>query len=193
MFLHDAPESEDVRAAHQAERASEGYVSNHTRLWSWRIDLDQEFRRLRNGLMSSSALTERDFAILVTSTAAQLGDSYCSLAWGPRLALLSDAETAARVLSGSASEGLSERESALADWARRIVRDPNATTERDVQRLREAGLGEREIFEATAFVALRLAFSTVNDALGAVPDEELTEAAPEAVRAAVTFGRQPGR
>jgi uncharacterized peroxidase-related enzyme len=192
MFLREPPETDAIRTAHEAERASEGYVSNHTRLWSWRIDLDEEFRRLRNGLMSSSALTERDFAVLVTSTAAQLGDSYCSLAWGPRLASLSDAETAARVLSGG-SGGLSERESALAAWARQLVRDPNATGERDVERLREAGLGEREIFEATAFVAFRLAFSTVNDALGAVPDDELTEAAPEAVRDAVTFGRQPGR
>jgi uncharacterized peroxidase-related enzyme len=190
MFLREAPETSDVRAAHDAERASEGYVSNHTRLWSWRIDLDEEFRRLRNGIMSSSALTERDFAVLVTSTASELGDSYCSLAWGPRLASLSDEESAARVLGGSA-EGLPEREAALADWARRIVRDPNATTEREVERLREAGLDEREIFEATAFVAIRLAFSTVNDALGAVPDAELMEAAPAAVLAAVTYGRQP--
>ena len=193
MFLHDAPESEDVRAAHQAERASEGFVSNHTRLWSWRIDLDEEFRRLRNGIMSSSALTEREFAVLVTSTASQLGDSYCSLAWGPRLASLSDDETAARVLGGGSVDGLSDREAALADWARRIVRDPNTTTEGDVERLREVGLGEREIFEATAFIAFRLAFSTVNDALGAVPDDELTGSAPEAVLSAVSYGRQPTR
>lgn len=192
MFLREPPETDAVRAAHEAERASEGYLSNHTRLWSWRIDLDEEFRRLRNQIMSSSALTARDFAVLVTSTAAQLGDSYCSLAWGPRLASLSDEGTAARVLGGDSFEGLSERDAALADWARRIVRDPNATTERDVERLREVGLGEREIFEATAFVAFRLAFSTVNDALGAVPDDELTAAAPEPIRAAVTYGRQPG-
>ena len=193
MFLREPPETDAIRAAHGAERASEGYVSNHTRLWSWRIDLDEEFRRLRSGILSSSTLTEREFAVLVTSTASELGDSYCSLAWGPRLASLTDEETATRVLGGGSSEGLLEREAALGEWARQIVRDPNSTTERDVQRLRETGLGEREIFEATAFVAFRLAFSTVNDALGAVPDDELTEAAPEAVRAAVTFGRRPAR
>jgi hypothetical protein len=57
--------------------------------------------------------------------------------------------------------------------------------------LREVGLGEREIFEATAFVAFRLAFSTVNDALGAAPDKQLADAAPPTVRAAVDFGRAP--
>lgn len=192
MFLREPPETDEVLAAHEAERDSEGYVSNHTRLWSWRIDLDQEFRRLRSGILSSSALTERDFAVLVTATVSQLGDSYCALAWGPRLASLTDDETAGRVLGGGSPESLTEREAALAGWARQIVRDPNATTERDVERLREVGLGEREIFEATAFVAFRLAFSTVNDALGAVPDDQLAEAAPDAVRAAVTYGRQPG-
>ena len=43
-----------------------------------------------------------------------------------------------------------------------------------------------EIFEATAFVAFRLAFSTVNDALGAQPDWQLVAAAPQRVRAAVS-------
>ena len=37
----------------------------------------------------------------------------------------------------------------------------------DVEALRSAGIADQEIFHATAFVALRLAFSTVNDPLGA--------------------------
>jgi hypothetical protein len=71
------------------------------------------------------------------------------------------------------------------------VRDPNSTTEEQVSRLRELGLGDREVFEATAFIALRLAFSTINDALGAAPDQQLAEDAPERVRKAVTYGRPP--
>jgi hypothetical protein len=38
-------------------------------------------------------------------------------------------------------------------------------------------------------VALRQAFSTVNDALGAQPDSELVDRVPAEVRQAVTFGR----
>jgi hypothetical protein len=70
-----------------------------------------------------------------------------------------------------------------------VVANPNATTEADVDALRKAGLGEREIFEATAFIAFRQAFSTVNDALGVSPDRQLAESAPAEVRAAVNFGR----
>ena len=81
------------------------------------------------------------------------------------------------------------REDALVRWCRQVVRDPNATTEADVDSLRQAGLDDREIFEATAFIAFRLAFSTINDALGARPDAQLAEKAPRLVREAVTFGR----
>jgi alkylhydroperoxidase family enzyme len=140
--------------------------------------------------MGASTLTDRDWAVMVTATASALGDSYCSLAWGPKLAKLSDPDTAAEVIGGvEQPAGLSERERALADWARKVVRDPNATTPADVEQLRTAGLSDGEIFEATTFVALRIAFSTVNDALGANPDLQLAEAAPAAVRDAVTYGR----
>ena len=69
--------------------------------------------------------------------------------------------------------------------------DPNATSADDVQSLRDIGLSDRAIFEATAHIAFRLAFSRVNDALGAAPDAQVVEAAPEVLREAVTFGRPP--
>jgi hypothetical protein len=77
----------------------------------------------------------------------------------------------------------------MATWARTIAADPNATTAVDVAALHDAGLSDAEIFAITAFVALRLAFSTVNDALGAAPDDELRASAPPEVRDAVTWGR----
>lgn len=191
MFVNEPPASEARAAGYAKARDADGYVSNLTRLWSWRPDVHASFIALRASLMEASALTDRDWAVLVTSTAAELSDSYCALAWGPRLAKLSDDETAASVLSGASAPGLSDREAALAAWARQIVRDPNSTTDSDVARLREVGLGDREIFEATAFIAFRLAFSTVNDALGAAPDRQLADGAPDVVRAAVSYGRAP--
>jgi alkylhydroperoxidase family enzyme len=77
----------------------------------------------------------------------------------------------------------------MASWARRVAADPNGTTSANVDGLRDAGLDDATIFAVTAFVALRLAFSTVNDALGAVPDTELWANAPSAVADVVTWGR----
>ena len=73
-----------------------------------------------------------------------------------------------------------------------MARDPNGTQASDVQELRDAGYDDAQILSITFFIALRIAFSTVNDALGARPDRELGVRAPLSVRDAVTFGRSIG-
>jgi uncharacterized peroxidase-related enzyme len=191
MFLGQPPSSDGADAMFADELASNGYIANFMRAWAWRPDVFASYASTRGGLVEASSLTERDLAVLVTSTASQRGDSYCSLAWGTRLSRLTDEDTAARVISGETPAALSQREAALAGWARQVVRDPNATTAEDVESLRAAGLDDRAIFEATVFIALRLAFSTVNDALGASPDKELVDKVPAAVREVVTYGRRP--
>ena len=74
-------------------------------------------------------------------------------------------------------------------WVRKIARDPNATTPADIQALRDSGLDDGQIFAITTFVSLRLAFSTINDSLGAQPDAQLALSLPQEVREAVTYGR----
>lgn len=191
MLIEEPPPDEARDAAYAVDRDSDGYVWNVTRLWGWRADVYRDFAALRASLMDSSSLTDRDWAVLVTATASQLGDSYCSLAWGAKLAGLSDADTAARLLANEPAPALSEREQALAAWARTLVDDPNATTADDVERLRAVGLSDKQIFEATAFIGFRLAFSTVNDALGAQPDRQLVDAVPDPIRTTVGYGREP--
>jgi len=189
MFLEQPEPSPDVEDLYRRDRAGSGFLMNLTRLWAWRPDVLQAFTAARSRLLSTSSLTPREQAVIVCAAVGAIEDSYCSLAWGRRLARNSDGDTAAAVLLGSSGAALDPRELALATWARRVATDPNATSAVDVRALREAGLGEREIFEATALVAFRVAFSMINDALGAQPDREVLDAAPDAVRAAVTYGR----
>jgi uncharacterized peroxidase-related enzyme len=170
--------------------ASDGYINNHTRLWGWRPDVMTELQTLCSDLTADSGLSPREVAVMVTAMAAARGDSYCSLAWGQKLADLSDEATAANVITAHPAN-LSVREAALAGWSRQLVRDPNATNRADVDRLRQAGLSDRDIFEATTWIAMRMAFSTVNGALGARPDRQLAQRTPQLVRNAVTFGRLP--
>ena len=72
------------------------------------------------------------------------------------------------------------------------ARSPNSATAQEVQKLRDVGFSDADIFAMTVFVALRLALSTVNDALGAHPDAEYRTVAPPAVLASVTYGRPVG-
>jgi uncharacterized peroxidase-related enzyme len=189
MFLQTAPDSEAASRLQQKDLDNRGHVMNLTRAWGWRADVAESFLALRTQLTSGSSLSPRELAVLVCSMASGLGDSYCSLAWGKQLAAASDGATAAAVLRGPGEADLAPRERALARWARQAVEDPNGTSAGDVDALRAAGLSDKEIFEATVFVALRLAFSTVNDALGVSPDWQVAQAAPPEVRAAVTYGR----
>jgi uncharacterized peroxidase-related enzyme len=187
-FLEESPMSPQAQQLFDEDLAEDGFVSNVSRLWAHQPDTLRRLFELMSGAFGASGLTFRQRGILVTAAASTLGDSYCSLGWGGKLAQASDPALAAGVLTGG-DAGLTDQEKAIADWARKVARDPNATTPADIQALRDCGLDDGQIFAVTAFVALRLAFSTVNDSLGAQPDAELARSLPEEVREAVTYGR----
>jgi uncharacterized peroxidase-related enzyme len=187
-FLEEPPASPEAQALYDEDLADGGYVWNVSRLWAHQPDTLKRLFELMSQAFAPSGLSFRQRGILVTAAASALGDSYCSLAWGGKLGQAADAAVAAGVLTGS-DAGLTDQERAMAAWARKVAADPNATTPADLQVLRDAGLDDGQIFAITAFVALRLAFSTINDSLGAQPDAQLAQSLPPVVREAVTYGR----
>src|SRR5580692_9664950 len=178
----------EAQALFDEDVAEDGYVMNVTRLWSYNAPLVTGLFELMGQALADQHLSFRQRGILVAACASTLGDSYCALAWGSKLAGVSEPDLAAAVIRGT-DEGLSDDERELASWARKVAADPNRTTTEDVESLRSVGFTDAQIFAITAFVALRLAFSTVNDALGVGPDTALQAAAPRAVVEAVGFGR----
>ncbi|MEU6715149.1 hypothetical protein ABZ897_27100 [Nonomuraea sp. NPDC046802] len=187
-FLQPPEVTSEVRRLFDEDLAELGYVMNVTRLWAYQPDTMTGLFDLVRQTVEAGGLDLRTRGILVTACASAFGDSYCSLAWGCKLAESADARTAAGVLRGD-DDGLTPAERALAHWARKVARDPNGIGQADVRALREAGFDDGQIFAITTFVALRIAFSTVNDALGARPDAALRSTAPQPVLEAVTFGR----
>jgi uncharacterized peroxidase-related enzyme len=187
-FLEEPTLTPAAQAMYDEDLADTGYVWNATRLWAHQPDtLEHLFAVMSEGF-KPSGLSFRQRGILVTATASTLGDSYCSLAWGGKLAGASDTDVATAALTGR-GDPLTEQEAAMAAWARKVVKDPNATTSEDVQILRDAGLDDTQIFAITVFISLRLAFSTVNDALGAHPDAQLAASLPAEIVSAVDYGR----
>lgn len=134
MFVSAPPPSELVQAIYQEDLDSDGYVNNFTRLWCWRPEVLQAFFHTRTVLLDESDLNPGDVAVLNTAAAAARSNSYCSLAWGTKLAHEVDTDTATSVVAGSTEE-LNARSATLADWARRIAVQPNSTTQGDVARL----------------------------------------------------------
>jgi cytochrome P450/alkylhydroperoxidase family enzyme len=187
-FLSAPPHTPAAQRLFDEDLKGLGYVMNASRLWAHHPVVLDRLSDLMTEATRAARLSFAQRAVLVTAVAAALGDSYCSMAWGKKLAEATSPNAAASVIRGD-KDGLDDTEEALARWARLVVRDPNAISTSDVQPLRDVGFDDSQIFAITAFAAFRLAFATINDALGTVPDRELTVAVPEAVRLAVTFGR----
>jgi uncharacterized peroxidase-related enzyme len=187
-FLEEPLPSTDVQRIFDDDVKGLGYVMNASRLWAHDPEALDALSELLGHLARAGSLTRRQRTILIACCASTLGDSYCSLTWGKKLADDVGAEVAARVLRGD-DAALDDPDRALAQWARQLARDPNATTAADVQMLRAEGFDDGQIFAITVYAALRIAFSSVNDALGARPDRQLGVEVPAEVRNAVDFGR----
>ena len=188
-FLNAAPSTVEAQRLRQDDLDELGYVMNASRLWGHLPATIDGLFELLGQCVKAGRLDMRTRGILVVATASTLGDSYCSLAWGGKLAKAANPELAASVLLGD-DAALTPAERALAAWARAVTHDPNGTAHSDVQVLRDAGFDDGQIMAVTVFIALRVAFSTVNDALGATPDAQLVAGLTPIISEAVTWGRR---
>jgi uncharacterized peroxidase-related enzyme len=187
-FLAEPAPGPEAEAMFAADVEELGYVMNLTHLWAHQPAAFTALFGLLGTASAGGDLSFRQKGILVGAAASSINDSYCSLAWGSRLAGVAGESAAAGVLRGDDS-GLDPSEAAMARWARKVAVDPTATTRADVEELRDAGFDDTQIFAMTLYVALRVTFSTVNNALGVRPDSGLANATPPAVRDAVGYGR----
>ena len=189
-FLADPPVDEQVGTMYSSDLELQGYVANLTRVWAHSpetLGVLSYALRLATDLCGLDPV-ERN--LVVTAAASAFGDAYCSFAFGSKLAGSVGADITAAIVHGDDGR-LTQRGRLLASWARQVADDPNGATAEQVEALREGGFDDRQIFGLTFYVALRVAFSTVNDALGATPDPELLARTPEQLDDAVTFGRRP--
>ncbi len=186
-FLSEPALTPELEAYFASDVTDHGYVMNLSRVWAQSPAAHDTLFALLADMVSVAGLSFRQRGILVAATASTIGDSYCALAWGGRLATAagdgSQAPCSAETTSPSTpptppwrpGPGRGER--------------PQRHHPADLEPLRAAGFDDRQIFAITVFVALRRAFSTVNDALGPLPDHQLRADAPPAVDDAVSFGR----
>ena len=170
-FLSSAAPSADGQRLFDDDLEHVGYVMNASRLWAHEPAAYEALFGLISDTARTAALTLRQRGILIVACASTMGDAYCSLAWGGKLAAEAGSDVVLGVLRGD-DTGLDPSERALAAWARLVARDPNATGPADVQALRDAGYDEYKVNSIKMVVDLLLAFSAVNEALGATTDAE---------------------
>ena len=171
----------------ERDRDALGYVPNYTRLFAHRPAVYEAWLQLKEAV--SGSMDTRRYELVTVAAARNLRSSYCTLAHGKVLAerFLERAQVRDVVLDHR-DAGLDEVDVAVMDLAEKVAGDATSVTEADVQRLRELGLSDAEIFDVVAAAAARCFFSKALDALGAQADPIFAELDPE-LRDVLTVGR----
>ena len=189
-FVDEAPGGESspaVASMYAAERQLWGYLPNYAALFSHEPSVMTAWRGLAGSIRGN--LDRRRFELVTMAAAQARRSSYCSLAHGKFLTdLFHTPDEVAAIADEVPSGPVDEVDRALVDFARLVATSPSQVLQEDVDRLRELGLDDHEVFLVVAAVAARCFFATVLDALGAQPDSQLGQL-PEAMREVLTVGR----
>jgi uncharacterized peroxidase-related enzyme len=156
------------------ESKTEPGQPNYEGLFTHRPEVYEAWKTLNVAVRGNMDLRRYELATL--AAARRLRSSYCMLAHGSVLLdrFLDEAELRA-VAADHRRAGLEEVDVAVMDFADQVVADASAVTAGDVNRLRDAGLSDAEIFDVAAAAAMRCFFSKLLDALGAEPDASYGE------------------
>ena len=161
---------------------SDGYIHNYTRAFSLHPELMDAWRALNTAIRRQMPLRRYELATLAAARAIR--SSYCMLAHGSVLVeKFLDSRTVAALAADFRNAGLEPVEVEVMAYAEKVALRANEITERDVQRLRDHGLTDAEIFDVAATAAARCFFSKTLDAVGVTADEKFEELGPELVRA----------
>jgi uncharacterized peroxidase-related enzyme len=193
VFISLVADDEATGAAAEllaADRDARGRVPELVRLFAHRPDVYEAWRRLLTAV--KGGMDERRYELATLAAARRLRSSYCSLAHGEVLVQkFMDAGQVRDAAIDHRAAGLDEVDVAVMDLADRIAADATSVTQADVDRLRELGLGDQEIFGVALAASIRCFFSTALDAMGVQPDARFSEM-PGDLRDALTVGRPIG-
>jgi len=187
-FVEEVPGAESspaVARMYAAERESWGYLPNYAVLFSHDPEVMAGWRHLVGAIRGG--MDRRRFELVTLAAAQARRSSYCSLAHGKFLTDLFHTADEVAGLAGAAGPS-DEVDAALVEFARKVATDPSRVERADLDRLRDLGLDDHDLFRVVAAVGARCFFATVLDGLGAEPDAQLG-ALPEPMRQTLTVGR----
>jgi uncharacterized peroxidase-related enzyme len=177
----------DVVAIYARDIERLGYLPNYTRLFSLHPEAYDAWR----GLIAAIArpMDQRRYELVTVGAAGRLRSTYCTLAHGKILAdkFFGPEQVRDIVVSPEAS-ALDEVDTLVVGLAAKVADDATTVTKDDIERLRAAGLGDREIFDVVLAAAARSFFSKVLDATGTLADSIYNDLDPE-LRQVLTVGR----
>jgi uncharacterized peroxidase-related enzyme len=189
-FIEPVPEGQvtgAVAEAYESDLAEDGYVSNVSRTFSHRPEVLAAWVALKDAVTKD--MDPRRYELVTIAAARRMRSSYCMLAHGDVLeGTFYDADRVREIALDHRTAGLDEIDVAVMDLADKVASDASSVTQADVDRLRELGVSDAEVFDVVAAAAMRCFFTKVVDGLGFQPDAAYREL-DESLREVLVVGR----
>lgn len=168
----------ELLALYNQDLESEGYISNTTRVWSYRPELATPWRNILKTIRSNMRL--RAYELVTIAASKGIGCVFCMLAHGEVLHKngFTIPEIIA-ILEDHHNAGLSPVEVHMMDYAYKISSETSLITREDLDLLRQDGLNNQQITDITMAAVARNFMSRMFEAFGVDPDPELQLREPE--------------
>lgn len=188
-YIETTPVNEatgDVRDMYERQQGAWGYVPNYAKSFSHRPAVMERWGRLLAEL--KRPMDKRRFELITFAAAHELKHTSCSLAHGNALTPFFSPEDVIALGAQRPVEGVSDAEQEMMRFSRQVARDAASVGPDDVQRLKDHGFTDAEVFDIAAVSAGRAFFTKVLDAVGSLPDAGFLSL-DEHFRAGLTVGR----
>jgi len=175
-----------VREMYERQQGAWGYVPNYAKSFSHRPEVMARWGKLLAELRRP--MDDRTFELITFAAAHEMKHTSCSLAHGNALTPFFSNEEICAIANQQPVESVTEAEHEMMRFSRKVARDASTVTQADVQKLKDHGLNDADVFDVAATAAGRAFFTKVLDAVGSLPDAGFMSL-DENLRAHLVVGR----
>lgn len=175
-----------VREMYERQQGAWGYVPNYAKSFSHRPEVMARWGQLLAEIRRP--LDDRTFELVTLAAALELKHTPCSLAHGSSLTPFFSNDEICSIAKEEPVEALTAAEEEMMHFSRKVASDASTVTAADVQKLKDHGLNDADVFDVAVTSAARAFFTKVLDAVGSLPDAGFT-AIDEGLRTQLTVGK----
>ena len=144
----------DLRERIDAETERAGFAPNVFPAMSYRPDQFRAFVDYYDALVEGTTLDRAEVEMIVVAVSGVNHCYYCNVAHGALVRIYAeDPRLADQLVANYRTADVSEEQRTMLDVAVKLTERPAAVTSADLDRLREAGYSEREVWDVGAITA----------------------------------------
>ena len=188
-YIETVPVNESegaVREMYERQQESWGYVPNYAKSFSHRPAVMERWGKLLAEIKRPMDI--RMFEMITFAAAHELKHTPCSLVHGNALRPFFSIDEIKAIAAQQPCDAVTDAEQEMMRFSRKIARDASTVTADDVQRLKDHGYSDAEVFDIAATSAGRAFFTKVLDAVGSLPDAGFMKI-DENLRSHLTVGK----